>query len=405
MTTYRTFRSHYNALSTAQKRIATKPEIIALCEAWQNTGDAQALNAIITNNAQKLIKSYNHIAKKYGLSDDEKDELFMRLHAQIIETANKFDTKSGNAFSSYLFPRLDGTALDFVKEIYNLQSTSEKYLFFNLNRLKTDLRESNPTLSKEAIEQKIIDHVHETQKLVITKADIHDMDMRIAAIAQNTQHTALNEEIDYADEATLEASILREEEQERAESFVQLARKNLDNNSWYIVENMIMSDEPKDAKTIAQELHISQDQVLHLKEEAQSRLRYLYQSYDNLYTQTESRAFAIPEHLRTPATPDIFDYTQHILKAAVTHNLHHGQWPNRLSGDIKTGELRGSNWEKINADFKRGKLEHESDAKSLSEFLKPYKDMDIHHLAQLCQITPDEMPEVEYDIHHTQAEF
>lgn len=405
MTTYRTFKSQYNALSTAQKRIATKPEMVALCEAWQNTGDAQALNAIITGNAQKLIKSYNHITHRYGLNDDEKDELFMRLHAQIIETANRFDTNSGNAFSSYLFPRLDGTALDFIKEAYNLQSTSEKYLFFNLNHLKTDFLEDNPALSKEALEQKIIDHVHKTQKLVITPTDIHDMEMRIAAIAQNNQHTNLNDEIDYAGEATLEAHILHEEEHERAESFIQLARQNLDNNSWYIIENMIMADEPKDAKAIAQELNISHDQVLHLKEEAQSTLRYLYQSYDNLYTRTESHALAVPEHLRTPSTPDIFGYTQHILKAAITKRFDDGEWPNRMSGDIMKDELRGSNWDKINSDFKRGKLEHESEARSLSEFLKPYKSMDAHHLAQICDIPLDHIVQQDFENHHMQPEL
>lgn len=114
---------------------------------------------------------------------------------------------------------MEGTALDFMKEHYNISAAKDKYLFYNLNKLR------------RAFEK---------------EAEIDFIDM--------------NNVGDFA-ETRPETLLMQDRQTAFLDSFVNNASKEVNPIGWYIVEQSIMHDNPPDLKQLSKKLGMSLERV------------------------------------------------------------------------------------------------------------------------------------------------
>lgn len=214
---------------------------------------------------------------------------------------------------------MEGTALDFMKEHYNISAAKDKYLFYNLNKLR------------RAFEK---------------EAEIDFIDM--------------NNVGDFA-ETRPETLLMQDRQTAFLDSFVNNASKEVNPIGWYIVEQSIMHDNPPDLKQLSKKLGMSLERV---------------EEHELNFNHINDIPSSVPEHERPKAKVEYYDQKTNILISAVMHHQETGFWPKATAtGDVLYGPMRGTSWSKIDKNISRGLVKIDG-ITSLHTFLAPYKEID-----------------------------
>ncbi|MBL4589342.1 MAG: hypothetical protein JKY11_04600 [Alphaproteobacteria bacterium] len=374
-------RSLYSSMPRELKAQRRDTEIRELCARWKNHRDVRAQEIIVTSFIPLCIKISNRTAKDYHLNVDDRYELEEVAVSSLIETINRFNPEYNNLFYSYAIRRMNGAALDYIKKKFGLQAVWQKELFFNLSKIKRGIKEETPDIPKGEFDQKIIEHVHKLRKINITSYEIGETEKTISLVASGQWAKAVDlDTLSYSDsqsdflETNPENLLMNEEKEVFENAFVTKAAKHLGAESWYIVEKMVLSDEPPSKRKMAKKLGISEGRVTEILGEAIVELQALFSDFKGEFKVSATDIEVVFEPERSKPKITYHSYETNILICAIMHNENAEVWPSTGSGKVQWGPLKGRDWRLIHRDIENGILD-ESDATSLREFLAPYKEI------------------------------
>lgn len=369
----------YNSLPEEYRRKKNDDEIRDLCSKWQSDKNTAARDIVVASFMPLCIKISATFSKNYKFSSEIQRDLEQTMTQNLMETIDRFDPRKNNLFYTYAAKRLDGAAKDFVKARFELNSSIEKYLFFNVKKLKAQIKAENPSITATDLLQEIADRTYEKTHGHCTAADVVDIEKFVNTVASGKY---LSEDLTDGEgainlydgyETRPDQILLDLEDQALKNSFVTKASEALSPIGWYIIEQNILKDTPVDLKILSRKLGIPLDTVKRTLDESLEKLKDIFTDHENDFSLTKSFETAIPEHERPKAKLTYHSYKTNILTSAFLHKEQTGSWPHKGSGIITTGALKGKNWATVDHDIENGKIALQSDARSLSELLTPYK--------------------------------
>ncbi len=240
-----------------------------LARRWKDKKDVAALHELIEAH-MRLVVAIASKFKNYGLP---LGDLIQEGNIGLMEAANRFEPDRENRFSTYATWWVRATIQDYVLRnwsiVRNGTSASQKALFFNLRRLKSQLRETENSTALIA------------KELGVSEQSVEDMSQRLAASDQS-----LNSPLVANEDAELQDFVA--DERPNPEDIVIGARNAETRTRWLnealgtlsareraVIRERRMADNGATLEDLGKELGISKERVRQIEQRALEKLREL----------------------------------------------------------------------------------------------------------------------------------
>jgi RNA polymerase sigma-32 factor len=249
----------------------TREEEHELAVRWHEEGDVEAAKQLVVSNLRLVVK----IAMEYRRAWTNTLDLIQEGNVGLMEAVQRFDPYQGVKLSSYGVYWVRAYILKYILD--NMRSVrlgttrASRKLFFRLNKEKRELErlgyEAEPRLLAE--------------RLDVTEDDVIDMEARLSRPDISFDAPLRNDEGDgmtfgdrlaapgVSSEAAFGASELREVFMGKIDEFAE----SLSDRDQKILNERILSDEPRTLAELGTEFEVSRERVRQLEAKLLKRLR------------------------------------------------------------------------------------------------------------------------------------
>jgi len=255
--------------------ILKSDEEVSLARRWLDHRDPEALRLLLGSHLRLVVK----MARKnlgYGLP---LGDLISEGNLGLVQAANRFDPNRGIRFATYASWWIRAQIHEYILHSWSLvkmgTTAAQKKLFFNLRRLKQELRAYEegdlPPETMAAI----------AERLSVPENDVVDMNRRLGAGDQSLNLRMTSEEGEgnefqdfLVDEAQDPETIAAEsEELSKRRSMLSEAMCGLNERERRIVDERVLAEEPKTLQELSLEYGVSRERIRQIESRAIDKLR------------------------------------------------------------------------------------------------------------------------------------
>ncbi len=253
-----------------QVPLLTPEEEFKLAARYRKYNDREAAEKLVTSNLRFVVK----VAFEYKTYGIKLLDLVQEGNIGLMMAVKKFDPYKGYRFISYAVWWIRAYIQNFIVKSWSLvkigTTQAQKKLFYKIGKVRKALEADGESEAK---------HEHLASDLDVTKADIVEMEQRMAA-RDLSLDSPLDDDyelthLDFLQESSLnqEESLALEQERKILEREVLSAMKHLNQNETYVIKNRIMSDSSLTLREIGNHLKLSRERVRQIESEALKKLR------------------------------------------------------------------------------------------------------------------------------------
>lgn len=244
-----------------------------LALAWQERGDRQALDKLVGSHLRLVIK----IARDnsgYGLPIGD---LIGEGNVGLLQAADRFDPERGVRFATYAAWWIRAMIREYAlytRSLVKMGTTAaQKKLFFNLSRLKSELKVHDNGDLEPSVVRRI------AERLEVPEADVIQMNERLSAPDWSLNATAGDEEFGEYQELLVEQGPDPEEQAAEADQMTKRsallgeAMAGLSARERHILRQRKLTEEPQTLDELSQHYGISRERVRQIEARAIERLR------------------------------------------------------------------------------------------------------------------------------------
>jgi RNA polymerase sigma-32 factor len=255
----------YPMLSAAEEKRLTL--------AWQRRGDEQALDNLVGSHLRLVIK----IARDnsgYGLPISD---LIGEGNVGLLQAADRFDPDRGVRFATYATWWIRAMIREYAlysRSLVKMGTTAaQKKLFFNLNRLKTELK----VLDNGDLEPSVVGQIAE--RLEVSESEVIQMNGRLSSPDWSLNATVGDEDWGEFQELIVDESpdpegrVVEADQTTRRRALLGEAMAGLSAREQHILRERKLTEEPQTLDQLSQHYGISRERVRQIEARAIERLR------------------------------------------------------------------------------------------------------------------------------------
>ena len=252
--------------------VLSREQEVALAEDYRD-----AAHQLVVSNLRFVVK-VAHEYKGYGL---RLLDLVQEGNIGLMMAVKKFDPSKGYRLISYAVWWIRAYIQNFIMRSWSLvkmgTTQAQRKLFFKL-------RSERERADREQADGEVAPAESLAERLSVTPGDITDMEMRMASrdfyldgeVQEGARQTHLDLMAD-DDEESQEEQVAEVEERAVLRDRVYDAMKRLNEKERFIVENRLMTDEPKTLQQIGQHFSISRERARQIEGNVLRKLRDMLQ--------------------------------------------------------------------------------------------------------------------------------
>ena len=241
--------------------------------AWQKRGDKKALDNLVGSHLRLVIK----IARDnsgYGLPVGD---LIGEGNVGLLQAADRFDPERGVRFATYAAWWIRAMIREYAlytRSLVKMGTTAaQKKLFFNLNRLKTELAVHD----NGDLEPSVVRHI--SKLLDVPESDVIRMNERLSAPDWSLNATVGDEDWGEYQEMLVELGpdpedrVVETDQMTKRRALLGEAMAGLSDRERYILRERKLNEDPQTLEELSQHYGISRERVRQIEARAVERLR------------------------------------------------------------------------------------------------------------------------------------
>lgn len=246
-----------------------------LAKSWQEHGDVKAAHKLVTSHL-RLVAKIAMGYRGYGLPVSE---LISEGSVGLMQAVKRFDPERGFRLATYAMWWIRASIKEYVLRSWSLvkmgTTAAQKKLFFNLRRMKKDMRAiDNGELSPEQVTQI-------AQDLVVSEEEVVNMNRRLIGGDQSLNAPmrrdgeGSGEWQDWlTDEADSQEHTLGEKQElQQRQRLLMGAMKDLKAREQEIIASRRLSDPPMTLETLSQKFGVSRERIRQIEARAFEKLQ------------------------------------------------------------------------------------------------------------------------------------
>ena len=267
--------------------ILQKDEEYTLAKNWVEHEDIDAAHTLVTSHL-RLVAKIAMGYRGYGLPISD---LISEGNIGLMKAVKRFDPDKGFRLATYALLWIKASIQEHILHSWSLvkigTTSAQKKLFFNLRRIKNELKVfDEKDLSPETV-KKI------SQKLVVDEQEVINMNQRIGGdYSLNAPRTIESSDGDWQEVLVDEKSVNQEtyvaekEELEKRKSMLGSALSLLSDRERKIFSYRRLTDDPKTLEELSKEYNVSRERIRQIEvkafEKVQSAVKSISKSENNL---------------------------------------------------------------------------------------------------------------------------
>lgn len=262
---YMAMADRYPMLSAEEER--------RLAVAWQTRGDEAALDRLVGSHLRLVIR----IARDnsgYGLPIGD---LIGEGNVGLLQAADRFDPERGVRFATYAAWWIRAMIREYAlysRSLVKMGTTAaQKKLFFNLGRLKSELKVREDGNLRPSVVREI------AERLDVPENDVIQMNERLASPDWSLNASVGDEEWgEFQDllvdrDENPEARVIEADQTAKRRALLGEAMAGLSARERHILQERKLSDEPQTLEQLSEQYGISRERVRQIEARAIERLR------------------------------------------------------------------------------------------------------------------------------------
>jgi len=247
-----------------------------LAKAWREHGDLEAAHRLVTSHL-RLVAKIAMGYRGYGLP---LSELISEGNVGMMQAVKRFDPERGFRLATYAMWWIRAAIQEYVLHSWSLvkigTTAAQKKLFFNLRRLKKDMRAiDNGDLSPEQV-------THIAEHLAVPEQEVIDMNRRLAGGGDQSLNAPVSRDgeaggewLDWlADESESQEHALGvEQENHHRQKLLAAAMMGLPAREREIIMARRLSDPPVTLEDLSQKYGVSRERVRQIEVRAFEKLQ------------------------------------------------------------------------------------------------------------------------------------
>jgi RNA polymerase sigma-32 factor len=241
--------------------------------AWQRRGDEQALDKLVGSHLRLVIK----IARDNGGYGLPIGDLIGEGNVGLLQAADRFDPDRGVRFATYAAWWIRAMIREYAlysRSLVKMGTTAaQKKLFFNLNRLKTELKvHDNGDLEPSVVRQI-------SERLDVPETDVIQMNDRLSSPDWSLNATVGGEdwgefqELLVDESSDPEGQVVEGDQTTKRRALLGEAMAGLSDRERHILRERKLAEEPQTLDQLSQHYGISRERVRQIEARAVERLR------------------------------------------------------------------------------------------------------------------------------------
>ena len=267
--------------------ILQKDEEYTLAKNWLEHEDIDAAHTLVTSHL-RLVAKIAMGYRGYGLPVSD---LISEGNIGLMKAVKRFDPDKGFRLATYALLWIKASIQEYILHSWSLvkigTTSAQKKLFFNLRRIKNELKVfDEKDLSPEAV-KKI------AQKLVVDEKEVINMNQRIGGdYSLNAPRAMESSDGDWqevlVDEKAVnqESYVAEKQELEKRKSMLGSALSLLSDRERKIFSYRRLTDEPKTLEELSKEYNVSRERIRQIEvkafEKVQTAVKSISKSDNNL---------------------------------------------------------------------------------------------------------------------------
>lgn len=249
--------------------LLSKEEEFHLAQSYRRTGNIEAAQRLICANLRFVVK-IAHEYRGYGL---KLLDLVQEGNIGLMKALKKFDPYRGLRFITYAVWWIRAYIHNFVIRNWSLvkigTTQAQKKLFFKLNQVRNAIQKITGKEDTRAI----------ARELNVKDDEVEDMARRMSGrdasldvkLVEGEDFSLLDSLAD--DRENQEELLIRQQETQLRTSHVHSALRQLNDRERRILEDRILSEEPRTLQELADDFGISRERVRQLEKNALDKMR------------------------------------------------------------------------------------------------------------------------------------
>ncbi len=244
-----------------------------LVRAWQKRGDEKALDKLVGSHLRLVIKiARDHSGYGFPISD-----LIGEGNVGLLQAAERFDPERDVRFATYAAWWIRAMIRVYVlysRSLVKMGTTAvQKKLFFNLNRLKSELK----VYENRDLRPSVVSQISE--RLKVPESDVIQMNARLSSSDRSLNATVGNKEWGEFQDLLVderpdpENLVLEADQMAKRRALLGEAMAGLSDREQHILRERKLSEEPQTLKELSLHYGISRERVRQIEARAIERLR------------------------------------------------------------------------------------------------------------------------------------
>jgi RNA polymerase sigma-32 factor len=244
-----------------------------LVVAWQKRGDEAALERLVGSHLRLVIRIARDNAG-YGLPVSD---LIGEGNVGLLHAADRFDPERGVRFATYAAWWIRAMIREYAlysRSLVKMGTTAaQKKLFFNLSRLKNELKVTDGGELTPRVVRRI------AERLEVPESDVVQMNERLAAPDWSLNAAVAGEQggefqdLLVDDQEDPEARVIEADQMAKRRALLGEAMAGLSPRERHILRERKLSEDPRTLRELSEQYGISRERVRQIEARAVERLR------------------------------------------------------------------------------------------------------------------------------------
>ena len=274
--------------------ILRKDEEYTLAKNWREHEDIDAAHTLVTSHL-RLVAKIAMGYRGYGLPISD---LISEGNIGLMKAVKRFDPDKGFRLATYALLWIKASIQEYILHSWSLvkigTTSAQKKLFFNLRRIKNELK----VFEEKELSPEIIKKI--SHQLVVEEQEVINMNQRINGdYSLNAPRQVDSNEGDWqeilVDEKSIdqETYVAEKQEIEKRKSMLGKALSLLSERERKIFSYRRLAEEPKTLEVLSKEFNISRERVRQIEvkafEKVQHEVKNISSSHNNLVIENHKK--------------------------------------------------------------------------------------------------------------------